>query len=721
MGRRVSRRRDGFLKLVARDRGALRPGGVVGRLVGVCAAVACALAVVPVVADAAPSAVYVPTVESISQFGVGAGGALSPLAPDIGGLFGGTAAAISPDSRSVYVTNSFTSPGLLQFSVSATGVLAPMTVPGVATGGFPIAVAVSPDGHSVYVADQGSGQVSQYTVGAGGALTAMTTPNLDSGSEPTGVAVSPDGRSVYVTYADGVAQFTVGAGGALTPMATPTIAVSGSPQAIAVRPDGHSAYVANQTNGVSQFTIGAGGALTAMATPTVPGAEDKVGIAVSPDGHSVYSSSLETGGVSQYTVGAGGALTPMTPATVAGPDGGPGMAVSPDGHSVYVTDAFSESGSDGVAQYDAGPGGALTPKTPATVTTGGNPWGLAITPDQAPVASFSTTGMATSSSVSFDGSGSASTASDGTIASYAWSFGDGSTQTTTTPQVKHAYTQPGTYTATLTVTDQAGCSTTVVFTGQTASCNGGPTATTTHHVIVVGPPAVSITTPADGSTYTQGQAVNAAYTCADSSNGPGLKPGTAGCSGTVANGSAINTATTGTQAFSVTATSTDGQTTTHTVHYTIVAAAKAPTTIRPAPQVAIPALSGVGLLHVSATLTTNNTPLAGKTVAFTAGKTKLCSAQTNTKGVAACQINVLQEVVVLLNNSYTASFSGDTAYTASTASTPAISITLLHGQARAAGHVAHHQTALHALAYAHGHHARQLRARVKQILNHKHP
>ena len=102
----------------------------------------------------------------------------------------------------------------------------------------------------------------------------------------------------------------------------------------------------------------------------------------------------------------------------------------------------------------------------------------------------------------------------------------------------------------------------MVFTGQTASCNGGPTATTTHQVTVVGPPTVSITTPADGGTYTQGQAVNAAYTCADSSNGPGLKPGTAGCSGTVANGSAINTSTTGTQAFSVTATSTDGQTTT---------------------------------------------------------------------------------------------------------------------------------------------------------------
>ena len=93
------------------------------------------------------------------------------------------------------------------------------------------------------------------------------------------------------------------------------------------------------------------------------------------------------------------------------------------------------------------------------------------------------------------------------------------------------------------------------------------------------------------------------------------------------------------------------------------------------PQVAIPGLSGVGLLHVSATLTTNNTPLASKTVTFTSGKTKLCTAQTNTKGVAACQISVLQEVVVLLNNSYTATFNGDTGYTASTASTPAITVT----------------------------------------------
>jgi hypothetical protein len=167
----------------------------------------------------------------------------------------------------------------------------------------------------------------------------------------------------------------------------------------------------------------------------------------------------------------------------------------------------------------------------------------------------------------------------------------------------------------------------------------------------------------------------------------------------------------------VTATSTDAQTTTQTIHYTVTTAAKAATTIRPAPQVQIPGLTGVGLLHVSATLTSNSTPLTGKTVAFTSGKTKLCSAQTNTKGVAACQINVLQEVVVLLNNAYTASFAGDSNDTASTASTPAISFIRVQNQARTiSGHATgqHHQTALGALAHARGHHAAQLRARVSR-------
>ena len=58
----------------------------------------------------------------------------------------------------------------------------------------------------------------------------------------------------------------------------------------------------------------------------------------------------------------------------------------------------------------------------------------------------------TLTSLTFNGSGSSDP--DGTIASYAWTFGDGGSASGMT--VSHAYASAGTYTATLTVTDNLG-------------------------------------------------------------------------------------------------------------------------------------------------------------------------------------------------------------------------------------------------------------------------
>ncbi|MGC3995350.1 MAG: PKD domain-containing protein [Propionicimonas sp.] len=93
-------------------------------------------------------------------------------------------------------------------------------------------------------------------------------------------------------------------------------------------------------------------------------------------------------------------------------------------------------------------------------------------------------------------SGSASTDSDGAIQRYAWSFGDGSAYDgVSVPTVTHTYASAGTYTVTLTVTDDRGASSattrqvsvapaaeTISFVGQSTSNANA----TTHSVVVPG-------------------------------------------------------------------------------------------------------------------------------------------------------------------------------------------------------------------------------------------
>jgi len=80
-------------------------------------------------------------------------------------------------------------------------------------------------------------------------------------------------------------------------------------------------------------------------------------------------------------------------------------------------------------------------------------------------------GSTPGASVTFDGSGSYDP--DGTIQSYAWNFGDGTTGSGAT--ATHTYVAPGTYTATLTVTDNSGAQgSDTAQVSVTVSATGGP-------------------------------------------------------------------------------------------------------------------------------------------------------------------------------------------------------------------------------------------------------
>jgi PKD repeat protein len=177
---------------------------------------------------------------------------------------------------------------------------------------------------------------------------------------------------------------------------------------------------------------------------------------------------------------------------------------------------------DGTLHRDAFAAGALSGDTIVSgPAVDGNDWrsramwvdsnGSANQPPTARVAS-----TCANLTCSFDGTGSSDP--DGTIASYAWNFGDGTTSTNAKPS--HTYAAGGPYTVTLTVTDDKGATGTATKSVTVTAPNQPPNAT----ISAVSCTGLTCAFDGSGSADADGSITSYAWTFGDGGTASGPKP-----------------------------------------------------------------------------------------------------------------------------------------------------------------------------------------------------
>jgi 6-phosphogluconolactonase (cycloisomerase 2 family) len=403
---------------------------------------------------------------------------------------------MTSNARNLYV-DTYASGKLEAFNVTPTGALTPKTAAqgsSLPTGTRPYALAASPDNRNIYVPNYGAGSVSIYDLAANGSAKVHSPTTVPAGAGPSGVAVSRDGKSVYAAAQDGnIYQFDRSASGGLTAKSPAFVKAkdngsSPTPDYLVLTPDGRHLYSANYNDSsIGVFDVHADGTLTEKQTGSpVPGGYGFYEIAMSPNGKSLYGASNSDGMVYQYSVFPDGSLHPKSPATVAAGGALDSIWLSANGHNAYVANAGTYSGGGSytnynLRQFSIDTAGRLHAKTPPSVPTDNYPAAVIVAPDQSPRAAFkfSTAGV---HKKQFDATGAEDP--DGRVTRYIWRFGDGTAPLVDGAKPTHKYAHAGTYTVTLTVVDNAGCSVAKIWTGQTAYCSGNHAATVHHSVSV---------------------------------------------------------------------------------------------------------------------------------------------------------------------------------------------------------------------------------------------
>lgn len=285
----------------------------------------------------------------------------------------------------------------------------------VSTGNNPVAMVVTPDGQTLFVANKDDNSVSAYAVNSDGTLGDQAS-SVPTGALPVALAVDPAGKFLFVANQGTLADNTSGTVSVFSIQGTTLSEVTGSPfptelpsdvagtgpSAVAVSPNGTFLYVANQfASTVSIFEYDQNGFLTQNAGPPVATHANPSGLAFSRcagvstgtdicptnDGNNLF---VADSGLNEITVFSAciqstsscatpnGALAELTSSPTGAGNGPVAFIIHPVRNFVYAIDSKSNQ----VSQFKYSPiTGALTPLSPAAASTATNPLAGGITSD----------------------------------------------------------------------------------------------------------------------------------------------------------------------------------------------------------------------------------------------------------------------------------------------------------------------------------------------------
>jgi hypothetical protein len=244
--------------------------------------------------------------------------------------YGCGAMAVTPDGKTLYVIgmNALGKPGTVTAVQTASNtVLTTITVP-VPPGGhsFPFKIAVTPDGKTVYVADEtfngkpGASFIVPINVATN---TPLAPIRLQAAGETDGIVIARDGHTAYVLSTRDVKPYQA----EITPIDTatnkaePAINLSKSAKRrewagesydrMAITPDGKTLYVLNQL-GVVPVSTASGAVLPMINVPRL--CTDGTAFAMTPEGRTIYVGACIWGTGKNSKI-VGGGVVPISTAT----------------------------------------------------------------------------------------------------------------------------------------------------------------------------------------------------------------------------------------------------------------------------------------------------------------------------------------------------------------------------------------------------------------------